>query len=77
MAQNITTILNDVSAFDPEATDILARAIDKACETLQIPSNYQHEREVIAGRVADLARSGVLDANALSERVILEAQSNI
>jgi hypothetical protein len=66
--------LEDQSAFHPEAIDTMSRALEEACKALHI-NGQAHDREVIATRIIDLARSGVIDAKALSERVIAEAKA--
>lgn len=65
---------NEHTAFEPHHTAILARAVELACTQLGIPASFERERQVIAGRIADLARAGVLDARMLSDRVVREAQ---
>ena len=61
--------------FDPEAIAIMSYALEAACATLQIGADDTRGRRVIATRIIDLARSGVIDANALRDRVLLEAKS--
>jgi hypothetical protein len=67
----------DNPSFEPDATSILAAAIDDTCNALNIPSEHAHEREIIAARIVDLARGGILDADALRDRVLQEAKSKI
>jgi len=62
-------------AFDPEAIAVMSRALEAACAALQIGAADTNARHVIATRIIDLARSGVMDANALRDRVLLEAKS--
>jgi len=62
-------------AFEPQAISAMSQALEDACNALQIFAGDQHGREVIALRIIDLARSGVIDANALRDRVLLEARS--
>jgi hypothetical protein len=61
--------------FDPDAIAIMSQALDAACAALQIGADDTHERRVVAARIIDLARGGVADANALRDRVLLEAKS--
>ena len=67
-------LLNDQSAFDPDAIDAMSKALEEACKALQV-DGVQKDREVIAARIIDLARNGVVDAKALSERVLAEARA--
>jgi hypothetical protein len=67
----------DRHAFEPVDTVILRRAIEEACEALGIPADARDDREVVAARIADLARAGISDADALRDRVITEARSGL
>ena len=70
----IRRYLNDHGTFDPDAITAMSEALEQACKALH--SNGQvHDREVIAERIISLARTGVIDARALSERVIAEAKA--
>ncbi len=62
-------------AFEPEAISAMSQALENACATLQITPTHERDRRVIAERIIDLARNGVLDPAALSNRVIAEAQA--
>ena len=62
-------------AFDPEAIAIMSHALEAACAALQVGAADTHARRIVATRIIDLARSGVIDANALRDRVLLEAKS--
>jgi hypothetical protein len=62
----------DSAAFYPEATAAMGQALDEACNALGILDNGG--REVLAERIIELARSGVLDANGLRERILREAR---
>lgn len=64
----------DGAAFEPEATRAMCQAFDEACLALHVLAGDAHGRTVIAERIVELARSGVLDANALCGRVVREAQ---
>lgn len=70
----IRTYLGDHAAFEPEAIDAMSQALEKVCKALHINGQIQ-DREVVATRIIDLARSGVVDAKELSERVIAEAKA--
>jgi hypothetical protein len=49
-------------------------ALEEACKALHIDGPV-HDREVIAARIIDLARNGVIDAKALSDRVVAETKA--
>jgi hypothetical protein len=70
----IRRYLDDHSAFDPDEIDAMSRALEETCKSLHINGQIQ-AREIIAGRIIDLARNGVLDAKALSERVLAETKA--
>jgi hypothetical protein len=73
----MTTVLQDKSAFSPEFAATLPNVINETCEAFHIPSNDSHDREVIATRIADLARMGVADPAKLRDRVLYEAKTPI
>jgi hypothetical protein len=70
----IRSYLDDQSGFDPEAINIMSRALAETCAALQV-KGHAKEREIIAGRIVDLARNGVIDAAALRDRVVAEAKA--
>ena len=70
----IRRYLEDSAAFEPEAIEAMSKALEEACKALHINGQIQ-DREVVATRIIDLARNGVVDAKALSERVIAEAKA--
>ena len=63
------------AVFDSEAIDALALAFEGICKDMRLPESASVAREVVAARVIDLAREGVLDPNALRERVLQEARA--
>lgn len=65
----------DNSVFEPIALAAMSQAFEEACTALNIPLSEPHDREMIAMRVIDLARTGVIDAKALRNRVLFEARS--
>jgi hypothetical protein len=67
----------DKPSFEPEMTSILSQAIDDACNALHIAADNIHDREIVAARIVDLARTGVVDAAALRDRVVQESKSEI
>ena len=73
-AMPIRHYLEDHSAFDPEAIIAMSKALDDACKALHINGEI-HDREIIAARIIDLARNGVIDAHALCERVLAETRA--
>jgi hypothetical protein len=60
--------------FLPEAISAMSRAFAAVCNDLRIVAGDDHGREVIATRIIDLARDGVIDSNALRDRVLFEAR---
>jgi len=75
MATSIHPLLEEGTVFAPDATHALAVAFDEVCAALQVPPTANREREVIAARVIDVARRGILDPQVLRDRVLLEAGS--
>jgi hypothetical protein len=63
------------AAFEPEAIEAMSHALETTCKALQITPAHNRERKVIAERIIDLARNGLTDTTALSNRVIAEAQA--
>ena len=68
----IRQYLDEQAVFGPQALKAMSDALEQACTALSINGDAR-QREIIATRIIDLARSGVIDAKALSERVIAEA----
>jgi hypothetical protein len=66
--------LTDQSAFGPAAIEAMSKAFEEACNTLQVFAGDEKGREIIAARIIDLARGGVVDAKALRDRVLAEAR---
>ena len=66
--------VEDAAAFDPPALEAMSQAFAETCNALQIFAGDAHGREVIAMRIVELARRGLLDANALRDRVVMEAR---
>jgi hypothetical protein len=63
------------AVFDAEATHALALAFDDICKEMHLPHAASEAREVVATRVIDLAREGVLDPHVLCARVLHEARA--
>ena len=70
----IRSYLQDHHAFQPDEIDAMSRALEQACNALNINGDAR-DRETVAARIIDLARDGVLDATALSRRVVTEAKA--
>jgi hypothetical protein len=70
----IRRYLDDQNTFDPDAITAMSDALEQACKALRI-NGQAHHREIVAERIISLARSGLLDAKALSERVIAETKA--
>ena len=64
--------LTDKTAFGPAAIEAMSKAFEEACTALQIYAG--DDREIIATRIIDLARGGLIDPTALRDRVIAEAR---
>ena len=63
------------AVFDPEATHALALAFDDICRDMNLADTASSAREIVAARVIDLAREGVVDPKILRERVLREARA--
>jgi hypothetical protein len=70
----IRRYLEDHASFEPEAIEIMSRALEEACKALHINGEIK-DREVVAARIIDLARDGVIDAKMLSGRVVAETKA--
>lgn len=53
----------------------MSQAFVEACWALHISDNDEKGRETIASRIIDLARSGMLKAETLRDRIILESKA--
>lgn len=69
--------LIDKAAFDPDTITAMSKAFGEACITLKVFAGDEEGREIVATRIIDLARSGLVDATALRDRVLSEAQQAI
>jgi hypothetical protein len=63
------------AVFDPDATHALTLAFDDICKEMNLPQTALDAREVVAVRVIDLAREGVLDPQVLCARILHEARA--
>ena len=68
----IRRYLKDQAAFEPEAIQAMSDALERTCTARRVNG---HAREVIATRIIDLARNGIIDTKALSDRVIAETSA--
>lgn len=73
MATSVSPPSKDDVVFDPEATRALALAFDQVCAALDVPPMADRDRQVIAARIVDLGREGILDPQVLRDRVLREA----
>jgi hypothetical protein len=70
----IRPYLADKTAFDPDMIAAMSKAFEEACIALQVFAGDEKGREIVATRIIDLARSGLVDPNALRDRVVSEAR---
>jgi hypothetical protein len=70
----IRKYLDNHAAFEPDAVEAMSKALEQACTALHI-NGHIGDREVIATRIIELARNGVIDAKALSARVVAETKA--
>jgi hypothetical protein len=68
--------LSDPTTFEPAVLTEMSQAFVEACTELQVFAGDKFGRELVATRIIDLARSGVVDAKTLRDRVLLEAGSD-
>lgn len=67
----------DAATFEPEAVHALGQAFDETCATLRLASSDHDGRETVAIRIIELASEGLVDAAALRDRVLQEAQVTV
>jgi hypothetical protein len=70
----IRAYLGRHAAFEPEAIEAVSKALEKACTALHIDGEIK-DRKIVATRIIDLARSGVINPETLSARVIAEVRA--
>ncbi len=70
----IRAYFSEHAVFEPETVAAMSVALEEACKALHIDGQIQ-DREIIATRIIDLARGGMVDAAALSGRVIDETKA--
>jgi len=69
-----TFLRNELTAFEPEAISALVTAYEQACVGLKIFAGDERGKQAVATRVIDLAKSGVIDAAAICNRVLEESR---
>ena len=62
------------AVFEPEEIHALAVAFDDICVEMNLPVTATVAREVVATRVIDLAREGLIDPTLLTGRVLHEVR---
>jgi hypothetical protein len=67
-------IIQDFNGFDPEAIETMHQAYRQACIALHVFAGDEYGQRVIAARIVDLAKTGVIDTRALRDRVLFEAR---
>ncbi len=65
--------LEQSAAFEPEAINAMSTAFELSCADLHVFAGDELARRIIATRIIDLARNGVIDAEALHQRVVAES----
>jgi hypothetical protein len=63
------------TTFEPAVLDEMSKAFVEACTELHVCAGDNFGRELVATRIIDLARRGVVDAKTLCDRVLLESGS--
>jgi hypothetical protein len=71
----IRSYLQEGAAFDDKTTAAIVEAFEDACLALRVMD--KPGRRVIAARVIDLARTGLVDAKDLRDRIIQESRTDV
>ena len=66
------TYLPRTNSFDPEAILTMSIAFELACADLQVFEDDERGREIIATRIMNLARQGIICPAALHHRVLAD-----
>jgi hypothetical protein len=69
MTRVINPFVDGISTFEERETHAPAAAYDEICEAMHLPPDATGDRLVVATRVMDLARTGVIDVRTIRERV--------
>ena len=70
----IRSYLDDHSAFEPEAIEAMSTALEETSIALQVEGQTK-DREIIAARIIELARNGIINSTALRDRVVGEVKA--
>ena len=62
------------AVFEPEDVRALALAFEDVCRDMDLPVSAALAREVVATRVIDLAREGLIEPMRLKDRVLREVR---
>jgi hypothetical protein len=62
------------AVFEPDEAQALAVAFEEICRAMDLPPSATVAREVVATRVIDLAREGLIDPALLTGRVLDEVR---
>ncbi len=68
----IRPFLDGEAVFDPKDIAAMSMALDDVCKALKLNGNVS-VKEMIAGRIIDLARSGERSPTKLRDRILQEA----
>jgi hypothetical protein len=68
----IRSYLHDLGVFDPDTVRTMSSAFEQACAALSLAAHDTQARGAVAARIIALARSGVLEADELRDRVLQE-----
>ena len=66
--------LTDKTSFGPDTIEKMSKAFEEACIALQVVAGDEKGREIVATRIVDLARNGLVNPEALRDRVVSEAR---
>jgi hypothetical protein len=66
--------LEEGAVFEPTATHAMSLAFEEICRAMKVAADAHGQRNAIATRIVQLARSGELDPNLLRDRLLREAQ---
>jgi hypothetical protein len=67
---HVLPIFRDV-AFDDDATQVMGKAFDRACQSLHDYGQPDLVRQIIANRIIEVARKGERDPDELCARALL------
>lgn len=75
MAAILLHLREQKNAFEPDAVDAMAAALERACRELRVVAGDQRSRETMATRIIDLASNGIVEPAAPHDRVIAETKA--